>query len=78
MTALAWAQGSQTASHSSAFSGHSDWLRDRHEISECQQDPVRLLEEENVPYFAGNARNKEVSLELLGAPIWNLGINITQ
>lgn len=41
-------------------------------ISEYQQEPVRLLGDRNVPYFAGNARNEDVSLELLGAPTWNL------
>ena len=40
-------------------------------ISECQQDPVRLLGERNMPYFSGNTRNEDVSLELLLPETWD-------
>ena len=30
------------------------------------------MEERNVPYFTGKIRSKNVSLELLDVPIWNL------
>lgn len=39
---------------------------------------MTLLEERTVLYFAGNARNKDVNLELLGAPTWSLRIKTTQ
>lgn len=36
-------------------------------FSKCPCDPVRLLENSKVPYFAGNSGNKDVGPELQGA-----------